>query len=279
MIDLLKQELAGVASVDADLRLHRVREFLQILSLKIIYDAGHFENLGFAGGTALRILYGLRRFSEDLDFSLVLKKDYSFTRLTADLKRGFELNGFHAEMEPKEDKTVHSSFIKFQGLLKELGLSALKDQKLSIKFEIDTNPPQGGHLTRTLVNKTFVFTVNHFDISSLYATKLHACFFRKYTKGRDFYDFLWYLGKKTEPNFVLLNNAIQQTQGYDPKLVPANFKAFLMEGLGRVDFLAAKKDVERFLEDKKELELFRAEIFQAGVESTYGGTEKGYFNV
>jgi predicted nucleotidyltransferase component of viral defense system len=268
VIDLLKQELEKVNS--AEEKFNRMREFLQILLLKVVYDAGYFENLAFTGGTALRVLFGLRRFSEDLDFSLISKKGYNFSKLNADLMRGLELNGFQADMKPKEDRAVHGSFVKFPGLLKELALSALKDQKFSIKFEIDTNPPQGGHVARALVNKTFVFTVCHFELSSLFATKLHACFYRKYTKGRDFYDLLWYLGKKTVPNFVLLNNAIQQTQGQDPQITSVNLKDFLLGGISRIDFTAAKKDVERFLEDRKELDLFRPEVFRSGIETAFG---------
>jgi predicted nucleotidyltransferase component of viral defense system len=265
MIDLLKQEVAAFSS--AEEKLHHAREFLQVLALKVLYDAGHFENLAFVGGTALRFLFGLRRFSEDLDFSLTQKKDYSFSAIEADLKRGFELSGLQVQTKSKEVKTVQGTFIKFPGILKELGLSPLSSQNLSIKFEIDTNPPQGGQLAQTLVNRTFVFTVRHFDVSSLYATKLHACFFRTYTKGRDFYDLLWYLGRKTVPNFTLLNNAILQTQGHDPKITAENLKVFLTERLSRIDLEAAKKDVERFLEDKKELDLFRADVFRSAIDA------------
>jgi hypothetical protein len=267
VIDLLKQELEKVVS--AEEKFNRMREFLQILLLKVIYDAGYFEHLSFTGGTALRVLFGLRRFSEDLDFSLFSKKGYDFSKLNSGLKRGLELNGFAAEMSPEEDRAVHGSFIKFPGLLKELGLSPLESRKFSIKYEVDTNPPQGGVVMKALVNKTFIFTVSHFDLPSLYATKLHACFYRKYTKGRDFYDFLWYLGKKIVPNLILLNNAIKQTQGRDPKITSANLKDFLLDGIRRVDFAAAKKDVERFLEDKKELDLFLPEIFRNGIEAAY----------
>ena len=124
------------------------------------------------------------------------------------------------ETKPKSERNVHSSFLKFSGLLKELGISSLRDQKISIKIEIDTLPPQGGDIVTTLVNRTYMFSVTHFDLSSMYATKFHACFYRKFTKGRDFYDFIWYLTKKVKPNYTLLNNAIKQTQKKDPKIAP-----------------------------------------------------------
>ena len=130
-----------------------------------------------------------------------------------------------------------------------------------IKLEIDTNPPKGSKLELSLVNEmTFVFTVTHFDLPSLFATKLHACFYRKYTKGRDFYDLIWYLGKKVTPNFTVLNNAIEQTQGKNPKINQNNLTDFMLKHLKRIDFVQARHDVERFLLDKSELKLFDAEI-------------------
>jgi len=166
-----------------------------------------------------------------------------------------KLYGLNIETKNRIEKTVQSSFIKFTNILAELGLSQLKEQKLSVRIEVDSNPPPGWKVQKTLINKTYIFTVMHFDLPSLYATKLHACFFRKYIKGRDYYDLLWYLGRKVEPNFTLLNNAIQQTEGKDLKLNKANFRNFLLERLAKVDFTFVRKDVERFLEDKKELNL------------------------
>ena len=269
MIEILKKQFTG--NMPAEEKLNRVREFLQIMALKILYDKGALNNLVFVGGTALRVLYDIRRFSEDIDFSLIQKKDYDFLELNAELLRGFKLNGLSAESNPKDKKenTVHGTFLKFSGLLKEVGLSALDSQKLSIKFEIDTNPPKGGHLASTLVNKTYIFNVTHFDLPSAFATKLHACFYRKFTKGRDFYDFIWYMGRKVKPNYVLLNNAIEQTEGSNPHLNEGNFKEFLLKNTERIDFNQAKKDVERFLEDKSELRLFDKKLIKNSIESVY----------
>jgi len=108
--------------------------------------------------------------------------------------------------------------------------------------------------------KINVFTVTNYDIPSLYASKLHACFFRKCIKGRDFYDLIWYLGKKSIPNFVLLNNAIEQTEHKRLNLNRENFNDFLMERLATIDFVKVKKDVERFIEDKNELKLLNKDL-------------------
>ena len=266
MIDVLKQQYG--ANMSAEEKTNRVREFLQILVLKIMSDKDCFKNLAFVGGTALRILYNLRRFSEDLDFSLTNKRGYDFTALLSELEKELKLFGVQAELKPKEGKVVQSVFVKFPGLLNEIGVTAFKEQKLSIKVEIDTNPPAGAATETSLINRTYLFNLVRFDLPSLYATKLHACLFRKYTKGRDFYDLVWYLGKKIEPNYKLLNNAIKQTQGKDMKIGPDNLNQFMVEQLQRVDFNAVRKDVERFLEDKRELTLLDFRMLKGLIESS-----------
>jgi hypothetical protein len=159
--------------------------------------------------------------------------------------------------------------LRFPGVLKAIGLSPLESQKLSIKLEVDTNPPKGGHVQTRIIQRAYVFNVAHFDLPSMFATKLHACFYRTYLKGRDYYDFIWYMGNKVKPNFTLLNNAIAQTQGTNPAIDEGNFKEFLLKGIEKVDFQEAQKDVERFLEDKSELRLFDATLIKSSIEAVY----------
>ena len=251
MIEVLKQQFTP--SMPAEEKLNRTREFLQVMALKNLADQNAFENLAFVGGTALRILYDIRRFSEDLDFSLVAAKGYDFKKLSDGLRRYFELNNLPVESKPKVEKTVHSTFLKFPGVLKELGLGAFEAQKLSIKLEVDSNPPKGWKLADTTLNKTFIFSVRHFDLPSMLAAKIHACFFRKYTKGRDFYDLVWYLGRKVSPNLDLLNNAILQTEKKALDITTANLTTFMVTRLERVDFNAAVADIRRFILDENEL--------------------------
>jgi hypothetical protein len=234
MIDVLRQQISP--AMTAEEKTNRVREFLQILILKILSDRGYFTHLAFVGGTALRILY-------------------KFRTIVANLEKDLRLFGLEPELKPKEDKMVQSLFLKFPNLLGEIGISVPSGQKLSIRVEIDTNPPKGAITETTIINRTYLFTLLRFDLTSLYATKLHACFFRKYTKGRDYYDLVWYLGKKIEPNYKLLNNSIIQTEGYDMKLNRDNLSAFIVNRLQKVDFRVVRRDVERFLEDKTELKL------------------------
>jgi len=265
MIEVFKQQFQSTMSLEE--KINRTRELLQIIALKIMYDKNIFNNISFTGGTALRIIFDLKRFSEDLDFSLISKQGYDFDKINKELIRGFKLYGLDIDSKSKGEKTVNSTFLKFKGLLKELGLSALKDQTLSIKIDIDTNPPAGGNTVNKLINKTYMFSVIHFDLASMFATKLHACFYRTYIKGSDWYDFIWYLSKKIKPNYLFLNNAIKQTQGHNPKIDKNNLKTFLLDKIQEINFELAKKDVERFLEDKSELKLLDLKIIKTTIET------------
>ncbi|MEW6482801.1 MAG: nucleotidyl transferase AbiEii/AbiGii toxin family protein [bacterium] len=258
MLDLIKKALLEVETREE--KIHIVREFLQVLILKILYDKGYFKNLAFVGGTALRVLYDVQRFSEDLDFSLINREGYDFDTFLRKVVYELEKNGFSLDIKERKEKTVWEAMLKFKEVLFTLGLSKLKNEKVSIRVEVDSNPPTGWNTDISLINKYFVFTITHFDIPSLYATKLHACFFRRYTKGRDFYDLLWYLGKKTLPNFTLLNNAIEQTEGKRVDVREENFRDFLKQRLAHIDFVKVRKGVERFIVDKKELKLLDKDL-------------------
>ena len=253
MLDIIKKSVSGITSGEA--KIHITREFLQLLILKIIYDRGYFKNLAFVGGTALRFLYGLRRFSEDLDFSLVNRKGYKFDIFLDKVVYELRKATFSLDIKKNTKGSVQSAMFKFKDILFLLGLSNQKNQRLFIKLELDSKPPRGWNTDLSLVSKYFVFTVTHFDIPSLYATKVHACFFRKYTKGRDFYDLLWYLGRKSLPNFRLLNNAIEQTEHKKVNVDAKNFNGFLRKKLDSINFVKVRKDVERFIENKAELKL------------------------
>ncbi len=267
MIELIKQQFTNGMSNEE--KLNRCRELIQLLVLKILDEHKFFAGLSFTGGTALRIVFGVKRFSEVLDFSLMKKENYSFSRINDALPKALGLAGLKAELKSKSERTVHSVMLKLPGVLKEIGLSPMESQNLSIKLEIDTNPPKGGQIQSRIIQKIYVFSLTHFDLPSMFATKLHACFYRAYLKGRDYYDFIWYMGNKVKPNFTLLNNAITQTQGSNPDINDGNFKEFLLKGIEKVDFKAAQQDVERFLEDKGELRLFDAKLIKNSIEAVY----------
>lgn len=268
MIELIKKEISPFRSSED--KINHLRELLQIVCLKVIYDGGHFSNITFTGGTALRILYDLRRFSEDLDFFLTRKKGYDFKAVTGDIRRGFGLNGLEATLKTWGLGNVDNATIRFPGLIKEVGITGAPDRDLSIQFEVNLNTPAGGEVEKTLTSRLFMFNIAHFSLPSLFATKLHACFFRKYVKGRDFYDLLWYLGRKVKPNYVMLNNAIKQTERGFPKIDRHNLGRYLLERLDEIDLSHMKKDVEVFLEDKNELDLLERTVIYKTVIDAFG---------
>jgi len=251
-------------SLTRNQNLNRIREYLQAYFLNIIYKNKFYQNLVFTGGTALRFIYRIRRFSEDLDFSLSSKaKNYNFTDMVENILQEFKLAGYDLEIKYDESRTVHSALLKFSGILFETGLSPLKGQKIAIKAEVDSRPPLGGIETSSVYNSNFMFYMLHYDLASLFAGKVHALLCREYAKGRDWYDLLWYLTKfkDLEPNFIMLNNAFAQTSRKPVKLIADNWKAEIKKTVETLDWAKVRNDVSRFLEDSSELGLLESRTF------------------
>ena len=269
MKDVLAAKLAHLESNEEKYNI--AREFLQELILQIMDRQGYFSHLAFVGGTALRILYDLPRFSEDLDFCLVKPAGFRFDRLLGALKRELGLNGFEVEAAAeKKDKAVLGEFIRFKGLLYELGLTSHKNEKLFIKLEIDAHPPSGWRTEIALVNKDFLFKVQSYDLPSLFASKLHAFLFRKYAKGRDYYDLLWFLARKTPVNYRLLSAAAEQTERKKYRLDAAGLKRLLIEKINRADFPKIISDAAVFLGRREEKDYLTKENFIAAIEQGLG---------
>lgn len=238
-----------------------MREYLQAYVLRVMHEQNIFQSTAFVGGTALRFLYGLPRFSEDLDFSLHKKADYAFVPLVKHIRQELNLAGYSADVVIDENKTVQNAFVKFEGLLYEAKLSPLKGQKFSIKIEIDTKPPKGAVLTTQVVNKFFPIAFLSYDLPSLFAGKIHALLTRKYTKGRDFFDIAWYLSrfKTLVPNFKFLHNALIQTDNAH-KMPPENkWRKYLRDVIEKTDWKTIHKDVVNFLENPKDMDIFTKE--------------------
>ncbi len=231
-----------------------LREYLQAHVLFSLQAERAFEQLAFVGGTALRFLYGVRRYSEDLDFSLERPTGYRFQRLLNRTESDLTKAGFDVTVHPREADPVHSAFVRFPGLLYEAKLSPHRTEKLSIKIEIDVNPPAGATLQTTVVNRHFLIALQHHDLPSLMAGKLHALLARPYTKGRDVYDLLWYLSRSepTVPNIVLLSNALTQTQWRGAQVTTESWRAVVERRLRAMDFAEVAEDVGPFLESPEE---------------------------
>ena len=228
------------------------REYLQARMLQMLQEAGAFRCWAFLGGTSLRFLYSIPRFSEDLDFSKVPNTPaLDFRDAVIRIKAGLEAEGYPVTLMVKADKTVASAFVKFPGLLYDLGLSPHPSQILSIKVEIDTNPPAGAVLDTTLVRRLgLTLNLTHYDKASLLAGKVHALLTRRYTKGRDLYDLVWYLADRAwpAPNLDLLAAALAQTGWTGAVPTAATWRSVLADKLASVHWHAAQADVAPFLE-------------------------------
>ena len=247
----MKEEaLALVRGVsDPAQALNRLREYLQAFVLRSFHESEAFRPLAFVGGTALRFLHGLPRFSEDLDFSLVSGDGYAGKEWLAKVKRDLTLAGFAPEVTWNDRKVVHTGWVRVAGVLHEAGLSAMPTEKLAIKVEIDTRPPAGGRCERRIVTRYVTFLLQNYDLPSLLAGKLHAVITRKYAKGRDWYDLMWYLSQRppVAPNLPLLQAALDQTQGAGRRDALL-WKKLVQARLTALDMRAVSEDVSPFLE-------------------------------
>lgn len=268
MRDYIKEIVNEKFSLQDNMNL--IREYIQKYLLYILYKKKLYKNLIFVGGTSLRFLYGIKRFSENLDFSLSYEaENYDFRNMLSILEEEFTSSNYQVEIKYDMEKTVHTAFFKFPELLYECGLSPHEAEKISIKIEIDTNPPQGGKEEITLYKSIFMFYILHYDLSSLFAGKLHALLCREYTKGRDWYDLLWYLTsfKKIVPNYIMLNNALKQTLRSPFQVSSNNWKEKIKVAVDNFDLEKAKNDVRRFLEDPAEIELLTKDNLYKIIES------------
>lgn len=191
--------------------IHLVREYLQARSLQSLQRAGAMQTLAFHGGTSLRFLYDISRYSEDLYFALELHPEaYDFRAYLQQIVNDFSVEVYVVDVKLNEKQAVHKAFVRFRGLLYELGLSGHTDEVLAIKIEVDTNPPSCVGLMTTPLHKLVPLNLQHHDQATLLAGNLSAILQRDYTKGRDIYDLWWYLNQPDwpEPNLEYLNQSM-----------------------------------------------------------------------
>jgi len=251
--DHLLQLLADKAP---DERKNLGREYLQLYMLRLIAEAGLFPSLEFVGGTALRVLFALPRFSEDLDFSSRegVADAFDAKDVFSRLKRALEASGYEVEVKASTTRPVVSAFYRFPGLPAEAGWTRDRRVKLGIKVEIDRRSPAGAEVETTLVQRFFPIAVAHHDVPSLFAGKLHALLSRGFTKGRDWYDLIWYLTvhQGLEPNAALLQNALRQS-GHE-ELITRGWREALRQLMVDLDWDIVVQDVRPFLQRQSDLQ-------------------------
>lgn len=260
MKEYLKDLIQSASSpVDA---LNQTREYIQALILQGLQRAGAMTALAFHGGTSLRFLYSLPRYSEDLDFALDGNAErYDFRSILQAIRKDIEAQGYNLHLKVNDQKTVHSAFIRFSGLPYELNLSPHRDETLAVKLEVDTRPPAGATLETSLVRRHVLLNIQHHDRASLLAGKLHAILQRPYMKGRDLYDLIWYLSDRNwpAPNLMLLNHALAQTDWSGPNLTLENWHEVVRMRIEAVPFEQASMDVRPFLVSDEDIKLVSRE--------------------
>lgn len=256
--------------------LSALREIMQEIALAGLQRAGFFEKAAFYGGTALRIFYGLDRFSEDLDFSLLeVNSAFTLEKYMDAVIAEFEALGMNVSITEKnkaQKTNIESAFLKSETIWKELILEDIipqsgLDQKanIKIKIEVDTEPPLGFETEEKLLLKPFSFYVKCFTISDLFAGKMHALLFRKWknnVKGRDWYDMEWYIKKGVALN---LNHFVLRAadSGDWPKgtITQDEFMELLHANIDRVNIDRVRDDIVRFIPDQKVIAVWSPKYF------------------
>lgn len=235
-----------------------VREYLQARILQAMQPAGAMASLAFQGGTCLRFLHALPRYSEDLDFALEQHRErYDLASYLRAVQNELAAEHYRVELRYREHRTVHSGLVRFAGLLHEVGLSPHASEVLAVKVEVDTQPPQGAGTDVSVVRRHALLRLRHHDQATLLAGKLHAVLQRGYTKGRDLYDLIWYLSDPDwpPPNLDLLNAALRQSGWRQGTLSAETWRAEVRQRLDTMDWRQAALDVRNFLENEDDVAL------------------------
>lgn len=260
-----------------------LKEIIQEIALLGLWRSKFFEHAAFYGGTALRILYGLDRFSEDVDFSLLRsEKDFRLAPYLKAVQGELESLGFDVSLEERQknvETAVESAFIKAgtrEHLIKIEVPEAVSSRfpqnaAMKIKLEIDTDPPGDFETEAKTLLLPIPFSVVTFRPPDLFAGKIHALLMRRWktrVKGRDYYDFVWHVARDIPARLQHLEARLRQSGGWtSPKaLTQEALRDLLEKKFAELDVEAAKRDVEPFLKDKTATALWSREFFTGLLE-------------
>jgi predicted nucleotidyltransferase component of viral defense system len=258
-IDLIKQRLSLYQANTLQEKEQALKEITQEIILMSLSRQQFFSNAEFHGGTALRILYDLQRFSEDLDFALLKpNKSFALTPFLRGIAEELKAFGYDFEIKDRSDvsKTIKKAFLKDSSIGKLFILNRTgHTKKLSIKLEVDSNPPAGADTELKYLNFPMPFGIQCKDLPSSFSGKIHALLCRKYIKGRDWYDFIWYITQKTNVNYVLLANALEQQGPWKNTNTYVN-KEWLINALQikvkSINWTEARQDISPFIKAQEQ---------------------------
>jgi len=283
---IIEQMLSNYEITNESDLINALKEVFQEIALLGLYQGGFFEKAAFYGGTALRILHGLPRFSEDLDFTLLEKNsDFNLERYFDFIIDEFEALGIKIEIAKKEKKDfasdIASAFLKNGTAIHTLKIEANNlenilngvhsGKKLKIKFEVDVNPPLKFQTESKTLLLPKTFNVITMTLPNLYAGKMHAVLCRKWAsrvKGRDWFDFEWYVKRNTPLNLTHLQERMYESGDLDKNinLDERLFKEFMYKRIDELDVTAAIKEVSPFIKDKSGFEFWTKEYFKLLVD-------------
>ncbi len=245
-------------------RRNAIFEVNQQVILAGFYNGGFFDVAAFYGGTCLRIFHGLQRFSEDMDFSLLAPDDkFDFTKYFQPIIDEFAIVGREVEIKKKDKKSfgkVESAFLKDNTDVYDVSFQT--DKSIKIKIEVDTQPPLNFRTEQKLLLQPHSFMTRCFTLPDLFAGKMHALVYRGWknrVKGRDWYDFEWYVRHNIPLDFAHLAERCKQFNNED--ITPELFKEKLIERLSSADIKQVKEDVLPFVRNPKELDIWSNDYF------------------
>ena len=264
LFDKMVQQLQGGTGITAE---NAVHEVMQRIALAGLARGGFFEKAAFYGGTCLHLLFGLERFSEDMDFSL-LKPDaaFNFEDYFPAVVEEFKLAGKDVEIKMKHKgmpSAIESAFLKESSDVFDIGFTT--EKRIKVKIEVDIDPPPKFNTIEKPIQSPRVCWIKTYDLPGLYAGKVSAVLFRKWKtriKGRDWYDLAWYIREGVELDLEhLVERAKESGPGVDVSSREALMVAFDRR-IDMIDFENAKQDVYSYLHDHSELEIWSPLFFK-----------------
>lgn len=275
---IIEDRLKRYGVISPEEALQAIREITQEMILFTLSTSDFFSYAAFQGGTCLRIAHGLNRFSEDMDFILKQRdSEFSWKPYLLLIGSTLEQYGYKLELQDKSqaEDMVKKAFVKDDSIGKVLNLLYTQrrgtQQKIRIKLEIDTNPPQGGDFETKFIGFPAVSSITTETLPTLFAGTSHALLCRKYEKGRDWYDFLWYLENKTLINYQRLSFALNQTGpwvGHGLIVDRDWYVSEITKRINTIDWIRVKEDVTAFIpqQEQRSLGFWGTDLFLAALD-------------
>lgn len=211
---------------DTNIDVRRVvaKDVLISYVLSFVYNHKKYANLVFYGGTCAKVVYGLDRFSEDIDLdnSMMVEVSRFGDELADYCKNKMQIVG--ADVYEQSGEGGIRRFVLRVPIMNEIGLSPRSSEKLHVKVEMSNLTKHATVQKTPLVRHGQAMVIQHFDLPSLMAGKMVACIEREWRKGkpvgtdikgRDFYDLIWYMNKGVSPNLEVLKHGGEQSYTLD----------------------------------------------------------------